>query len=250
MKIRIANWNVNRRVDLSPHWELLESVGWDVCTLQEVGPDAAAAVADVDGLEASYALDHVGATAELAGVVDGAMVVARRPLRLRGAGVVADLPSLDRSLLARIGHDEQHYFGMSVLSASLPPATNWGALKVEQCLGFVRLLERRRAPMLVGIDANTPKRDHVDQDKVEYWWPEEAELLGPHAPHQLRDVYRTLHGPTPAHMPISHKQQGTARRYDHVLASPEFAVIAVDYRFDNHVRALSDHALVSVTLEL
>lgn len=60
MEVRIANWNVNRRADLSQHWELLESVGWDVCTLQEVG-SAAAAVADVDGLAGSYALDHVGA---------------------------------------------------------------------------------------------------------------------------------------------------------------------------------------------
>lgn len=69
-------------------------------------------------------------------------------------------------------------------------------------------------------------------------------------PHQLGDVYRTLHGPTPASMPVSHDQRGTSRRYDHVLASPEFTLAAVDYLFDDRVRALSDHALTSVTLEL
>lgn len=125
---------------------------------------------------------------------------------------------------------------MSVLSAALPPATSWDALKVEQCLGLVRPLERRRAPMVVGIDANTPKVDHVDEHKVEYWWPEEAELLGPRAPHQLRDVYRTLYGPTPARMPASHDQRGTSRRCDHVLASPEFTVVAVDYLLNDSVR--------------
>ena len=111
MQIRILNWNVNRRADLRPARELLDSLGWDLCTLQEVRPESAQAAAGGDGLEGS----HAGATAALAGVIDGAMVVARAPFRLRGASVVADLPSPDRSLLARVGHDEQRYFGLSVL---------------------------------------------------------------------------------------------------------------------------------------
>lgn len=90
----------------------------------------------------------------------------------------------------------------------------------------------------------------MNQDKVEYWSPGGAKLLGPRAPHELRDVYRTLHGPAPSRMPVSHEQRGAFRRYDHVLASPQFTVAAVDYRFDNRMRALIHHALVSVTLEL
>lgn len=179
------------------------------------------------------------------------MVVTRAPFRLRGAAVVADLPSPDRSLLARVGSDEDSYFGMSLLSAALPPATSWGTLKVEQCLAIVRLLKRRRAPMVVGIDANTPKNDHVDPEKVDYWWPEEAELLGPRAGHNLWDVYRTLHPDGPSkQMPVSFEMNGVPRRYDYILASPEFTVASVEYRFDDEVKQLSDHALVLATLEL
>lgn len=71
MQIRMANWNVNRRADLRSHWELLDSLGWDVCTLQEVGPGTAAAVAGAEGLESSHALDHVGATAALVAWLTG-----------------------------------------------------------------------------------------------------------------------------------------------------------------------------------
>lgn len=250
MKIRLADWNVNRRGDLSEHLSLLDALDWDLCTLQEVRHQAGSAIAERAGVEGSHALDHAAGTSKLRGVRDGAMVLARAPFRLRGAAVVTDVPSPDRTLLARIGHDEQRNFGVSVLSAALPPATSWGALKVEQCLGIVRLLERRVAPMLVGIDANTPKTDHIIEEKVEYWWPEEAQLLGPRASHQLRDVYRELHGRTSTGMPTSFESGSIARRYDHVLASPEFTVVAVDYMFDDDVRALSDHALIKVTLEL
>lgn len=250
MKIRIANWNVNRRGDLTDHLSLLNSVGWDLCTLQEVQPQAAAGLISAS-VEGSHALDHTHGTAKLDGVRDGAMVLARKPFRLRGAGVVAGLPSPDRSLLARIGSDEDSYFGMSLLSAALPPATSWGALKVEQCLGIVQLLKRRRAPMAVGIDANTPKSDHPSPEKVDYWWPEEAELLGPRTEHNLRDVYRTFNaGGTPERMPVSFEMNGVPRRYDYVLASPEFTVTSVEYRFDDEVKRLSDHGLVLAGLEL
>lgn len=126
MEIRLANWNVNRRGDLTEHWDVLDSRGWDLCTLREVRPEAASHFVGARDVEASHALDHAVGTKGVAGVRDGAMVVARRPFRLRGAGMVADLPSPDRALLARVGHEKQGYFGMSVLSAALPPATNWG----------------------------------------------------------------------------------------------------------------------------
>jgi hypothetical protein len=121
-------------------------------------------------------------------------------------------------------------------------------------------------PLIFGIDANTPKTDHPDISRSEWWWEDEPLLLGPRPLHGLKDALRLFLEANPAErdcvvaarptgpLAVSHirgtRRKMTECRYDFIYISSEIQVHRVDYRFDKSVRAVSDHALVTGEFEL
>ncbi len=121
-------------------------------------------------------------------------------------------------------------------------------------------------PLVFGIDANTPKTDHPDISCNEWWWKDEPLLLGARPLHGLKDAFRLFLEANPAELArvvaarptgplaVSHirgnRRKMTECRYDFIYISSEIQVHRVHYRFDESVRAVSDHALVTGEFEL
>jgi len=189
----VVSWNVNGFVDREQP-ELLAQLDWDVCAIQEATtPERlerfAARAGATSWCSAREHLDGAHADRSPAYV---AAVLARGRARVTGSSVVEGAPSPERALVATVELDGS---ALLVGSMALPPASSpaWGpALKVEQCRRIVAFLRSAEAPVIVGLDANTPRRDAIDLADTEFWNDGEEELLGPEADHGLRDVYREL----------------------------------------------------------
>jgi endonuclease/exonuclease/phosphatase family metal-dependent hydrolase len=135
--------------------------------------------------------------------------------------------------------------------------------------------EAETGPLILAMDANSPDIDHPDPAQVVCHFDQaatrhlERRLLHPvDAQHGLNDVLRTWLDAHPGELAqvqsqraegplaVSHRTGRTAlhpgdpRRYDHIYASPELAVLDVAYLYDDGIAAGSDHALVACELEL
>jgi hypothetical protein len=118
--------------------------------------------------------------------------------------------------------------------------------------------------VVFGIDANCPKTDHPEIRRNEWWWEDEALLLGATPLHQLRDVFRVYLAANPNELTaalaarpngplaVSHvrgnRRKMTECRYDFIYATADVAVDKVVYEFDESIRSVSDHALVIADL--
>jgi hypothetical protein len=177
--------------------------------------------------------------------------------------LLSDAPLPERELIACVTHPTGRFL---IGNFSLPPGVGWGRIKADIALTIANWLKRREEPVIVGIDANAPKRDHPDLALNEWWWPEEAVLLGEDRDHDLRDVFREWladndeqfarrrhlrpNGPLEISYVRGNVAQGNPCRYDMILASPEFQVKHVEYRFADALAAGSDHGLVLADLAL
>ena len=127
-------------------------------------------------------------------------------------------------------------------------------------------LEQQNGPVLVGMDANSPDVDHPDFKLTRCHWAQqpftdlEPRLLGPTKTHRLRDLWRehleqdhealaTLRRDRPTGpLAVSHIVQGRPRRYDHLWATPDINVEALEYDQLGLADGHSDHALIRATL--
>jgi hypothetical protein len=224
--------------------DVLRAAGWEVVTALELLPP-----------------DHV----ERAGRRPrfSCAVAVRGRLRLVSAEVLADAPSPVRTLVARVDGPS----GLIVaMSAALPPGSMWGrAAKQGQARTIGAHLAALDGPVIVGMDRNGPKHERFDPAETE-WWPEdEPALFVPDAAHGLRDVLLTLHAERPERreaaralrpggpLEVSYVEQRTTppspRRYDVILASPDWQVRDLVYDYDGSVTAGSDHGLVRAVLD-
>lgn len=78
-------------------------------------------------------------------------------------------------------------------------------------------------PLVFGIDANTPKTDHPDISRNEWWWEDEPLLLGPKPLHDLQDAYRLFLEANPAEL----ARVVAARPTGPLAVFPTFAAIGV-----------------------
>jgi endonuclease/exonuclease/phosphatase family metal-dependent hydrolase len=121
--------------------------------------------------------------------------------------------------------------------------------------------------MLLGLDANTPKVDHPDEARSEFWWPpHEPLVLGSPAAreHDLSDAFRrwlaanrfeleAIAAERPAGpLAVTHLRgaKNIPCRYDQIWVSPEWTVESVRHLTEASFEAGSDHALVSANLSI
>ena len=259
MRLRVIDWNLDGFTGLDRKLELLENLDWDVCLLQEVTNESWPQLRQL-GPSAVWSGDHLAAL-----TVEPryrSAIVARQGWRLYDLGTIDHVPSPERTATAVL---EGYGHKVAVASLALPPGVTWGdAGKGRQADRIACWLGERRGPVVVGIDANAPKWDRPALHDSEWWNDEEPLLIGEERIHDLRDVYREALERDPERraavladapegpLATSHvRGRGSGRvacRYDHVLASPEFDVLEVEYRWEDAVAAGSDHALVVATL--
>lgn len=264
MLVRFVSWNLNGFAPKGQA-ELLAAAEWDLCAMQEATTESAFdALAEQVGATGACARGLLDEDADArARYVSG--LLARGPWRL-GPSAVLDVPSPERTLHAVATRDDA---ALTVASLALPPASSdaWGpGPKVEQAVGIARWLKALDGPVVVGIDANTPRVDHPDLARTAFWNDGEDRLLGAQREHELRDVYRELVERDPARaaqvradrpdgpLAVSYVRGRGERaadcRYDSILASPGIAIRDAGYRWEDARAAGSDHALVWADLDL
>lgn len=265
MRFRFASWNVNNRILTVRHLDLLRQASTDILALQEVSArfHAALTASDLFGWSASSLALRPHQEGEGRSRRLGCSLFGREPLRLADSSLVPGLVFPERALVARLvapGHR------VTACSFHTPPGASWGEVKPQTLKAIARWLASQSGPLIVGIDANTPKTDHPDLSRSEWWWPDEALLLGPAPLHGLKDALRLhldAHSEVLAHavatrpngpLAVSHVRgngrKRTECRYDFIYVSPGVRVHHVEYVFDQSVRSVSDHALVVADLEL
>jgi hypothetical protein len=155
---------------------------------------------------------------------------------------------------------------ITACSFHTPPGANWGDVKPRTLKAIARWLPSQSLPLVFGIDANTPKTDHPDISRNEWWWEDEPLLLGATPLHALKDSFRVFLESHPAELArataarpdgplaVSHirgnRRKMTECRYDFIYVSSDITVHRVDYWFDNSVKFVSDHAMVIADLEV
>ena len=271
MQLRFVTWNVNgasgdrarRLIDLLAA-EIAD--GPALAALQEVKPATFVALeASADFKWLVYSLDF-----RAPGDFDrgnrklGCVVAGRGDVELQGGDVLWRLPLPERSAIARVRWD-----GSELDAISYHSLTGSG-FKAGKGVAYRTLLETlagRERPMLLGLDANTPRVDHPDEVRSEFWWPaHEPLVLGPAGArkHDLSDAYRLWLAANPgalaaieAERPdgplaVTHLRgaKNAPCRYDQVWVSPEWTVESADHRTEASFEAGSDHALVSVEVAL
>jgi Phage integrase family len=152
---------------------------------------------------------------------------------------------------------------LTLCSFHIPPGATWGRIKPQTMKAIAEWLRSQPGSLVVGMDANSPKTDHPDPLKNEWWWEDEPALLGPAPQHGLRDAFRlflddsqelfdAIKTSRPAGpLAISYLRGSGVKnipcRYDVILVSLDVAVSNVEYLPLDGV--LSDHALVVSHLE-
>lgn len=263
MLFTVVDWNLNAFAQLEQP-RLLADLAWDIATLQEVTRDSWPILLDVLRPAGSgVAIDYLP---PLAGKLprNHAAIVVRGPWTFSATGSLRDVPSPERTLVGTASNGD---VTLCVASLGAPPGASWGrGGKCRQMERIAAWLRDRELPTVVGIDANTPKTDRPELADTEWWHDREAVLLGVDRAHDLRDVYRDWLGQDETRgeavrakrpngpLAVSHLRGGGKNskpcRYDHILASPEFEVLDVEYLLDPAIEAGSDHALVRARLEV
>jgi exonuclease III len=265
MKLRFASWNVNNRNATAGHFAILRRARPDILALQEASPSLHAQILakrmfawGLSSLELRPPRTTEGRSRRL-----GCSLFGSPRFALRSVSTVPTLEFPERSLIARA---QSAGGAITVCSFHTPPGTNWGEVKPCTLTTIAQWLSKQRAPLIFGIDANCPKTDHPDIRQNEWWWDEEALLLGVDPIHSLRDVLRVHLAKHPAEfaravaarpngpLAISHvrgnHRKRTDCRYDFVYATPDVEVEKVTYVFDNRIRSVTDHALIVADLQI
>jgi exonuclease III len=271
MQLRFLTWNVNgasgdrarRLIDLLAA-EIAD--GPALAALQEVKPATFVALeASADFKWLVYSLDF-----RAPGDFDrgnrklGCVVAGRGDVELQGGDVLWRLPLPERSAIARVRWNGTELDAISYHSLT---GSGYKAGKGVAYRALLETLAARERPMLLGLDANTPRVDHPDEVRSEFWWPtHEPRVLGPwhERRHDLTDAFRlwlSAHPDVMARVTAEHSEGPLAVthlrgakeipcRYDQVWVSPECKVEEVRHLTEESFEAGSDHALVSADLRL
>ena len=271
--MRIATWNLERQCG-PDRLDLVRECNLDVLCGQEVTSAAYEAMV-ASGLFgwSVFSLDHRPRLLRASrSETLGCAVFGRAGIRLRASGI---LPWLTRPEKLAFAVVDLPGWKQPVTIASYHASPGEG--KPEATMQVAHWLELLFEPALLGLDANSPKMDHPDPERSEFYWQEppyercEPALIGPPSKrrHGLEDCLRSwLTGNPSALEQITRERPNgplavsydrhpapdgyTPSRYDSLWASREFDVTSVEHRWDDGLRLPhggSDHAMVIADLK-
>jgi hypothetical protein len=194
----------------------------------------------------------------------GCVLAGRGDIELLGGDVLWRLPLPERSAIA---HVRWSGIELDAISYHSLAGSGFKAGKGVAYRGLLETLSARERPMLLGLDANTPKLDHPEESRSVFWWPaHEPLVLGSTSErkHDLADAFRRWLAANPAEweaiaaerpdgpLAVTHLRgaKNIPCRYDQVWVSPEWTVESVRHLTDASFEAGSDHAIVSANLNI
>lgn len=269
--MRFASWNINQRRDPLLQLDFLESLRCDAVALQEVS------VGCFEHISSSRRYRHAWHSLDIRPVelgerearAHGCALLVKELELVDGPRVVETFPAPEKTLTARVSLGETL---VSLGSFYVPPGSgrNWGHdWKRRTLIELATWLALSPGPTVIGLDANSPWRDHPDVASNEYYRDgktddrHEYALHDPHrALHRKRDALRVYLEEHPERLdeirkerpdgPLAISYVRRARgpcRYDHIFVSTDVRVVRVEYMYES-IRSMSDHALVFAELEL
>ena len=143
-------------------------------------------------------------------------------------------------------------------NAHLPAGVSHGTTKVETFEGiYERLSQKGDYPRILCGDFNSPKKELTDGTTIpfgaknERWKEAELSVIRGLDRHDLKDVYRSLHGFEKQEMSWVMWNRGKkhGRRFDHIFASRRLSAIACAYLHSLREQGLSDHAPIEACFE-
>ena len=260
LKLRIIDWNLQKRKDVASQMDFMDGLGWDILLLQEVLPQRIPLIENHPGVGSiDSALQHRPDRA-VGHLRSGSAIVVREGLELIVSSPMVNVPSPERTMVS-IVRVEDHLIAVASLAA--PPGVSWGQKKAVQVNRYSDLWASRTLPLVVGIDRNTPRVDHPELEQCDWFWDAEERLYGPDPKHDLEDVLRVYLGEHPDEMGAIRNERPTGplatshlrghktpARYDAIYVSSEFEVVEVEYHWEDALEAGSDHGLVWTRLKL
>lgn len=143
-------------------------------------------------------------------------------------------------------------------NAHLPAGVSHGMIKVETFEGiYKRLSQASESPRILCGDFNSPQTELANGNTIPFgtnnkrWSEAELSVITGLEKHDLRDVYRLLHGFDEQEMSwvIRNRGKEHGRRFDHVFASQRLNAIACAYLHALREQGLSDHAPIKACFE-
>ena len=262
MNLRFVSWNIHNRQFITPMIDVLRSIRADIIALQEVSISAYDELVDSSLFSwSAFSLDiRPPGKNEGRGRQLGCAVLGQTPFRLIGSSLLESTPLPERTLIVEV---ESPAGPLKVCSFHAPPGVSWHEKKPQSFLALAHWLTQHQSEVIVGMDANAPKRDHPDHQQNEWWWEEEECLLGDQPLHSLKDALRVWLAAHPLEaeqirqanpygpLAVSYDRgRGTSIpcRYDFIYSTTDFAVSQVRYLYDEALKVGSDHALVVADL--
>jgi hypothetical protein len=130
---------------------------------------------------------------------------------------------------------------------------------MQACIKFYSLAEAVNVhkPDIVMIDANEPKTDHPEIEKIEYFNNRDkgngAKTFSQELyKHELIDSFRSISRSQSIPLTVSHKvNKKFDRRYDFIFINHQkFRIINVEYLYEDSINAGSDHAMVICDVQI
>lgn len=266
VSLRVANWNL--RYSAETHsWrrsDFLKALDWDIALLQEVSPKAWR-VFQENGLAEGGVYTHDGfGFAHEGRRPNGVAILVRNGFVLRDPELLPDLPLPQRALSARV---EGFAEPLKVMSWHAPHAAGGdrpGKHRAYRCV--MEWLATTDDLIVLGCDANYwNHRTELDlpvvtpevaaEDPVEAFFSANA---GPNLQDTLLAYFRQdaeAYAEAVAARPngplaISYKRGSTYDRFDYVLVSPKFEVLACRYDYEGAKAAGSDHGIILADITL
>lgn len=259
INLRIGNWNLRGR-STEAQIKLIKGLQCDIFCFQEVTPISHKVLSDSNLFQSLAYLPQ-------GNVVDvkprkhlGCSIGVNTPFILKDFSSITNMPFLERVIIAKVLSSVGN---LNICSFHAPPGVNWGNIKPQSIKLLADWLHNKKEKTIVGMDVNCPKVDHPNLEMNEWWWPEEALLLGVNRTHILKDIYRSYieknkfsqmpispSGPLVKSFNRSKRKKEVFCRYDYILATPDFEVVRVDYQYKTALRAGSDHAVVIAELQI
>lgn len=185
MRFRVVSWNLNGLGKQNGRIEFLRSLEPDITILLEATPSF------YESLKENRYLTHLACSLDLCSGQEKrkrplGVVIGSPRFPVDQVTLLPDMPVAERALVGRVIVAGQ---AVDVCGFHAPPGVNWGNVKSEAYAALESWLVNRSGPTILGMDGNSPRVDHPDHSKSEFWRPNEDTVLSANVKHRLRDSY-------------------------------------------------------------
>ncbi len=255
--MRFIDWNISYQGDIKSKFKYLQTiVTKDSCViLQEVKPHAYEYIKEQlqNDYQLFYSLNYrkpskYDSDARKLGV----LIIIHKSFHVEDSGVIERSPFPDRTMYITFNCENK---SVKVLALHSLTGCNYYRTKSVQYDSFTEFIEYFQ-PDVIGIDANEPEIDHYDIKQMEFF------DNGPGAKHffykideiGLVDSFVKFNNITVCEKGVplakSHNiRRKGAVRYDFVFVKNSYEIHAMDYYYEDAIKAGSDHALLLCDLK-